>query len=65
MVPPTPFEAREVWAKADMLATVGYARLDLFRSARQPDGKRAYLKLLVTPDQLRQVRACVRAALGL
>jgi mRNA interferase MazF len=63
--PPPPFSQREVWAKADMVATVSFERLDLFRLARQPDGRRQYLRLLVQGEDLEAVRACVRLALGL
>lgn len=63
--PPAPFEAIQVWAKADMLATVGYARLDLMRSGRRADGKRQYLKIRLDPAELAKVEACIRVALGL
>jgi mRNA interferase MazF len=45
MVPalPEPFDSPEMWVKADMLATVGFARLDLIRTGRDPFGKRKYL----------------------
>lgn len=63
--PPPPFAATEVWAKADMLATVSYERLDLFRLGRMSDGHRKYVKMKVDPNDLEAVRTCVRAALGL
>ncbi|MEI9965567.1 MAG: type II toxin-antitoxin system PemK/MazF family toxin [Caulobacteraceae bacterium] len=63
--PPPPFDAVEVWAKADMLATVGYARLDLMRTGRDQTGKRKYLKMRISPVDLDRVRACVARALGL
>jgi len=63
--PPPPFQAVEVWAKADMLATVAFSRLDLMRSARKADGKRAYLKIRLGQQDFARVQDCVRAALGL
>ena len=63
--PPAPFQATDVWAKADMLATVSYARLDLMRSGRRSDGKREYLKVHIDSEELARVQACIRAALGL
>lgn len=62
---PGPFTATEVWAKADMLATVGLVRLDLFRTGRGPDGRRIYLKPLISADDLDRIRACVLHAIGL
>lgn len=63
--PPPPFQAARVWAKADMLATVAYGRLDLMRSQRQANGKRQYLRIRIQPAELAKVEACIRVALGL
>lgn len=62
---PAPFDAPEMWAKADMLATVGFGRLDLFRTGRDQTGKRKYLHPKLPPDDLRRVRASILHALGL
>jgi len=48
-----------------MLATVGLRRLDLFRTARDQEGKRKYLKPRLHDEDLRRVRACVLSALGM
>ena len=40
---PDPYPCSVFWAKADMLATVSFQRLDLFRTARDQTGKRKYL----------------------
>lgn len=61
---PAPFDAARVWVKADMLATVGFHRLDLPRLPRQ-DGQRQYLTVVLQEDDLGRVMACVRNALGL
>lgn len=65
IAPPAPWSERQVWAKADMLATVAFERLDLFRTARQPYGRRQDVQVRVTADDLAAVRACVAHALGL
>jgi mRNA interferase MazF len=63
---PPPFEERVCWAKADMLATVGFGRLDLFRTDRdRVSGRRRYLHPKLAEDDLKRVLACVVHALGL
>ena len=63
---PEPFAETVWWVKADMVATVGFDRLDLFRTGRDQYGKRKYLAdLRVSPDQMEAVRAAVRHALDL
>ncbi|MDF2097325.1 type II toxin-antitoxin system PemK/MazF family toxin [Aquibaculum arenosum] len=62
---PGRWSAPEFWAKADMLATVGFKRLDLFRTERDQLGKRKYIHPKLHPDDLQRVRACVLCALGL
>lgn len=59
------FAAAEAWVKADMLATVAFERLDLFRSERDQYGKREYLQPRISEDDFARVQACIRAALGL
>lgn len=59
------FPAREAWVKADMLATVAFERLDLFRTGRDQYGKRKYLHPRLSDDDLSRVRDCIRAALGI
>lgn len=63
--PPAPFAAVEVWVKADMLATVALARLDLFRSPRDEDARRRYFTIRIADEELEGVRACLVHALGL
>lgn len=63
---PEPFPLREWWVKADMLATVGFARLELFRSERdRASGKRRYLHPKVTDEQFAAIRVAVMRALNL
>lgn len=58
------FAVGTCWAKADMVATVAFARLDLFRTARGPNGQRKYLSFRVSDAQLEEIRACLRCVLG-
>jgi uncharacterized protein YifN (PemK superfamily) len=54
-----------MWVKADMLATVGFERLDLIRTGREPFGKRKYLTPQLEPEQLKIVYQCVLHSIGL
>ena len=61
---PEPFGKTEWWAKADMLATVGFNRLDLFRTRRDPvTGERAFLHPRLRRAELWRVRQAVLHAL--
>ena len=63
---PPPFDETEWWVKADMVATVGLHRLDLFRTERDQYGKRKYLtNLRVSDDQFDAILKALRHALGL
>jgi len=62
---PAPFDAPVFWAKADMLATVCFERLDLFRLPRAGQPKRRYIKPSLSPEDLAKIRACVLCALGI
>ena len=62
---PKPWDSERYWVKADMVATVGYHRLDLIRIGWDQEGKRKYLKTGVSDDDLRAIRECVLHALGL
>jgi len=59
------FTGLSCWAKADMVGTVSFARLDLFRTDRGPNGQRKYLSFRVSDAQLEQIRVCLRCVLGL
>ena len=62
---PEPFGSEEMWVKADMLATVGFERLELVRTGRDPFGKRKYLTQRLEPAALQIVYQCVLHAIGL
>lgn len=59
------YPALQCWVKADMVGTVAFARLDMFRTERGPNGTRKYLALRISDAQLEEIRACLRAVLGL
>jgi hypothetical protein len=49
-----------------MLATVGFDRLELFRTGRDQQGKRKYLTSLgVSDEQFESILLAVRQALGI
>jgi mRNA interferase MazF len=62
---PYPFTYSAAWAKSDMLATVGFARLDMFQTDRDQYGKRKYLHPKVSVVDLGRIRDGVLFALGL
>ncbi len=63
---PAPYDETVWWVKADMLATVGFERLDLFRTERDQQGKRKYLtNLRVSEQQFEAIMIAVRHALGI
>lgn len=62
---PAPWRSDNVWAKADMLATVGFHRLDLIKLGRDRDGRRKYLQRSIPDEQLRRLQECVLRALCL
>ena len=53
------------WVKADMVATVGFERLDMFRTDRDQSGKRKYLSPRISEEDFERIKASIRAALGL
>jgi mRNA interferase MazF len=62
---PDPFSYETAWAKCDMLATVCFERLDLFRTERDQYGKRKYLHPRLSGADLNRVRIGVLCALGI
>jgi mRNA interferase MazF len=66
MALPRPWDAPEMWVKADMLATVCFSRSDLFRAdGRDREGKRIFLKPRLPSEDMARVRHCVLRALGM
>lgn len=49
---PYPFDSDVCWAKCDMIYTVSFGRLSLFKNGRGPDGKRKYTYTCLKTDQM-------------
>jgi mRNA interferase MazF len=62
---PEPYDDPIVWAKCDMVATVCFARLDLFRTGRDQTGKRKYLHPKLAAEDLARIKQGVLWGLGL
>ena len=62
---PYPFPNDVFWAKCDMIATVGFGRLDMFHTDRDQTGRRKYLRPELSLGQMDEVRNGIRHALGL
>jgi uncharacterized protein YifN (PemK superfamily) len=62
---PLPWVSDDVWVKGDMINTVGFHRLDLFRLGKDAEGSQNYLLEPLPDDVLTEVRGCVLAGLGL
>lgn len=63
---PKPFDAPQMWAKCDMVATVALARLDRFRDGRLPGGgPRRFTTGKLDAAQLIEIRKAILHGLGL
>ena len=63
---PKPFDAPQMWAKCDMVATVALSRLDRFRDGRAPGGgARRFMTGKVSAAQLVEIRKAILYGLGL
>jgi uncharacterized protein YifN (PemK superfamily) len=61
---PDPYANPVMWVKADIVLTVAFHRLRLLHG-RRADGKRFYDVRVLEPNVLADIKACVRAGLGL
>jgi mRNA interferase MazF len=61
---PDPFPQKVWWAKCDMIATVAFERLDLFRSGRDANGRRRYFEPRIFEHQFDEVRQGILNGLG-
>ncbi len=62
---PPPYNSTEQWVKADMLATVSFQRLSLPFSGKGADGKRQYIKKVLTGHDFKSIQRCMLNAVGL
>ena len=54
-----------VWVKGDMISSVAFHRLDFIRLGKDVDGRRQYYYSRINRDDLKRIRACVLAGIGL
>ncbi|WBO22320.1 type II toxin-antitoxin system PemK/MazF family toxin [Sphingomonas abietis] len=62
---PAPWGDGPRWAKADMLATVGYHRLNLPYTKHHVTGSRSYSQIELGSNIVDELRRCAAAALGI
>lgn len=62
---PPPYNSKEQWVKADMLATVSFERLTLPFSGKGKDGKRQYIKYVISGHDFESIQRCILNAIGL
>ena len=62
---PYPYDHKVHWLKGDMVATVGFHRLVMPHKGKDKYGNRLYVKLRLDEGQMREIRRCVAAALGI
>ena len=60
----SPYESPECWAKCDLIQTVSWERLSLFRAGKDCDGKRIYPRIVLDEKSMEQVWECVLHGLG-
>lgn len=55
----------DVWAKCDMVYALAHSRLSPWWKEKSPEGKRVYIPITVSPDDLAAIRSCVLRSIGL
>lgn len=62
---PSPYGATQMWAKADMICAVSFARLDLPFHGKDDKGNRIYDQRKLSGDQLQELLCCTLTGMGL
>ena len=62
---PAPYDSRRHWLKGDMVCAVGFKRLSMPCKGKDRDGNRLYVKIRLNCEEMREVRRCVSAAIGI
>lgn len=62
---PNWMERHGVWVKGDMVSVVSFRRLNLILTGKNRQGRRLYAYEPITPQNVKAVRACVMAGMGL
>lgn len=61
---PAPYESPECWAKCDLIQTVSWDRLSLFRAGKDCYGKRIYPRIELDNNTMEKVWDCVLHGIG-
>lgn len=62
---PPPYDAKVRWLKGDVIAPVSFKRLTMPCKGKDKDGNRLYVKIRLDAGQMREIRKCAAAALGI
>ena len=62
---PAPYDSNVHWLKGDMISAVGFQRLFMPSKGKDKFGNRLYVKLRLSEPEMREVRRCVAAAIGI
>ncbi|MBX9683919.1 MAG: type II toxin-antitoxin system PemK/MazF family toxin [Hyphomicrobium sp.] len=62
---PAGFKSKGIWVKGDMINAVGLHRLDFIRTGSTANGKRTYHYQPLSDANIKRIRGCVLAAIGL
>ena len=62
---PYPYDSKVHWLKGDMVCHVGFHRLTMPFKGKDKFGNRLYVKIRLSEEEMRNVRRCVSAALGI
>lgn len=62
---PKSVQGTAVWAKCDMLMTVSFARLSAYHDGRRADGRRNYVNLYVSIQELGRIKLGILHGIGL
>ena len=62
---PYPFDSDVCWAKCDMIYTVSFERLNLFKNGRGPAGCRKYTSATLNAEQMSALADKILYGLGI
>lgn len=61
---PAPYNSKVHWLKGDMISTVSFDRLSIPYMGKDQDGKRIYVKIKLSAEEMDAVRDCVISAIA-
>ncbi len=62
---PAPYNSKVHWLKGDMVCAVSFRRLTMPCKGKDKDGHRIYVKIKLNCEEMKAVRRCVAAAIGI